>query len=387
MRISMLYGRNLRPGRSGMTDRLDLYHGRRVLVTGHTGFKGSWLTLWLTKLGAKVVGISLDEGDPNGVFQRAALQEKIIHLRGDIRDEEFIKNSVAQHQPEMVFHLAAQALVRESYQQPGTTFHTNVLGTLQILEAIRCTPSVKVAVMITSDKCYQNKGWVWGYRELDELGGHDPYSASKACAEIVIGSYIHSFFHQEQHPAIASVRAGNVIGGGDWAKDRIVPDCMQALLEGKPIPLRNPRATRPWQHVLEPLYGYLLLGSQLWRSREAMGSWNFGPELHSIVPVQELAEKIIRAWGTGSWKQSEAAGAEQEAHSLSLDYSKAKFLLQWMPRWTLDQAISLTVDWYKNFRARDAYTLCARQIEAYSQLWENNKNNNDDDDDVEGKSP
>lgn len=351
-----------------MTNNLDIYRGRTVLITGHTGFKGSWLTLWLTKLGASVVGVSLDEGDANGVFQRAALHKKITHILGDVRDEGFIKKVITLHRPELVFHLAAQPLVRESYEQPIATFHTNVLGTVQVLEAIREVSGVKAAIMITSDKCYKNKGWVWGYREHDELGGHDPYSASKACAEIVIDSYIHSFFQQGHHPAIASVRAGNVIGGGDWAKDRIVPDCARALLADKPVPVRNPRATRPWQHVLEPLSGYLLLGSRLWLNREGIGSWNFGPDLHSIISVQELAEKIIHTWGAGSWEHTNVPDIKQEAYVLNLDYSKARFLLPWTPRLTLDQAITLTVDWYKNFQTKDVYTLCSQQIEVYSQL-------------------
>jgi len=386
MKILMPYGRNLRLGRSGMTNDintksntkstgdLSVYRGRTVLITGHTGFKGSWLALWLAKLGAKVVGISLDEGNSDGIFQRAALQKKVTHMIGDIRNGEFIKNMVALHQPEIVFHLAAQPLVRESYEQPAATFHTNVLGTVHVLEAIRNSPNVKAAIMITSDKCYKNKGWVWGYREQDELGGHDPYSASKACAEMVIDSYINSFFQQANHQAIASVRAGNVIGGGDWAKDRIVPDCMRALLDGKTISLRNPRATRPWQHVLEPLSGYLLLGSQLWHNRDRIGSWNFGPDLHSIVPVQELVEKIIHSWGTGSWEQVDDTNTKHEAHLLSLDYSKAKFMLQWTPRLTMDQTITMTVDWYKNFHTQDVYALCAKQIDFYSQLQGGNYN-------------
>ena len=356
------------------TGDLSVYRGRTVLITGHTGFKGSWLALWLAKLGAKVVGISLDEGNSDGIFQRAALQKKVTHMIGDIRNGEFIKNMVALHQPEIVFHLAAQPLVRESYEQPAATFHTNVLGTVHVLEAIRNSPNVKAAIMITSDKCYKNKGWVWGYREQDELGGHDPYSASKACAEMVIDSYINSFFQQANHQAIASVRAGNVIGGGDWAKDRIVPDCMRALLDGKTISLRNPRATRPWQHVLEPLSGYLLLGSQLWHNRDRIGSWNFGTDLHSIVPVQELVEKIIHSWGTGSWEQVDDTNTKHEAHLLSLDYSKAKFMLQWTPRLTMDQTITMTVDWYKNFHTQDVYALCAKQIDFYSQLQGGNYN-------------
>lgn len=351
-----------------MTDDLGIYHGRKILVTGHTGFKGSWLTLWLTKLGAKVIGFSLDEGDSQGLFQRAALQEKVTHIIGDVRNGESIKEIIALHQPEFVFHLAAQPLVRESYEQPRATFHTNVLGTVHVLEAIREVSSVKAAILVTSDKCYKNKEWVWGYREHDELGGHDPYSASKACAEIVINSYINSFFQQAYHPAIASVRAGNVIGGGDWARDRIVPDCVRALLADKPVPVRSPGAIRPWQHVLEPLGGYLLLGSRLWRNHDGIGNWNFGPDLYSIVSVQELVEKIIHQWGVGSWEHTNAPSIKQETHVLSLDYSKAKFLLQWTPRLTLDQAIILTVDWYKNFQTNDTYTLCSQQIDVYSQL-------------------
>src|SRR3989344_1138565 len=342
----------------------DLYKDKVVLVTGHTGFKGSWLALWLKELGATVVGLSLDNGYDDGIFKQAKLAENIIHINGDVRDLQNLKAIFDLYKPEFVFHLAAQAIVRESYNDLVTTFHTNVLGTMNVLECLRFCPSVKAAVMVTSDKCYKNKEVVYGYREDDELGGSDPYSASKGSAELVIASYRHSFFSNGMRETnIASVRAGNVIGGGDWSQDRIIPDAVKALLHGHSIPVRNPHSRRPWQHVLEPVYGYLLLGSKLYQDKYYCGSWNFGPGTQSVITVQALVENIVCKWGSGSWiDASKDDETRKEAGMLNLDSSKAALFLNWKPRLDIDEALRLVVDWYKNYKKRDVQELCLEQI-------------------------
>lgn len=328
--------------------------GKRILVTGDTGFKGAWLTLWLRELGADVVGYALPPEQEHAHFNLLGLERLIHHESGDIRDIETMGNIFRKFEPEVVFHLAAQSLVRFSYGEPKLTFDTNVGGSLNVLECVRTTPSIKALVYVTSDKCYKNREWIWGYRENDELGGHDPYSASKAAAEQVFSSYMDSFFSKRDGFGGASVRAGNVIGGGDWATDRIFPDCIKSLTNKQPVYLRNPYATRPWQHVLEPLFGYLLTAVRLLQDpKKYSGAWNFGPEGTSIRTVKQLADKIVLCWGEGEVQVSGAATqqAHHEAHLLSLCCDKAHALLDWYPRWGFEKAVFETVRWYKEVSA------------------------------------
>ncbi|ARJ68150.1 CDP-glucose 4,6-dehydratase [Magnetospirillum sp. ME-1] len=348
---------------------LSALKGRRVLLTGDTGFKGSWLALWLKELGAEVTGIALAPEHADGHYRSAGLESLYPHIDHDIRDGEGLAALVAEARPEVVFHLAAQALVRRSYDDPKTTFDTNVGGSVNVLEAIRRTPSVRAAVYITSDKCYRNKEWVWGYRESDELGGHDPYSASKAAAELVVSSYADSFFARRDGFGIASVRAGNVIGGGDWAQDRIVPDCMRALRDKRPIVLRNPDATRPWQHVLEPLGGYLTLACRLLdEPKRFPGGWNFGPHVASACSVGELVERIVAAWGSGEIRIERDPNAPHECNLLHLNTDKAALELGWHPRWAIDQTVRRTVEWYAaTLGGADPRETSLAQIRAYME--------------------
>lgn len=349
----------------------NFYRGKRILVTGHTGFKGSWLSIWLNELGAEVVGVSLDPSTEKDNFVLSGIGNRIkADIRADIRDGERMKEIFAEYKPEIVFHLAAQPLVRLSYDIPAETYQTNVMGTINILEAIRATDSVKEGVMITTDKCYENKEQIWGYRENESMGGYDPYSSSKGAAEIAIASWRRSFFNPnefEKHgKSIASVRAGNVIGGGDWALDRIIPDCIRALEEGRPINIRSPKAIRPWQHVLEPLGGYLLLAKKMWYSpTEYCEGWNFGPNAESISTVWEVAQKVIENYGSGELRDLSDPNALHEAKLLMLDISKAKFRLGWEPRMDIDQTIQLTTEWYKKYKDIYVYDLCASQIQEY----------------------
>jgi CDP-glucose 4,6-dehydratase len=360
------------------------YRGKTVLVTGHTGFKGSWLTTWLLELGANVVGFSLEEAPTNpSNFVVSDLASKITDIRGDIRDYEAIKNILKTHRPQIVFHLAAQPIVLKSISQPKLTFDTNTGGTVNILEAIRETAAAQVLVSITTDKVYENMEWLWGYRESDRLGGHDPYSASKAMAEMAIAAYRHTFFHPnniaEHGFALASVRAGNVIGGGDFADFRLVPDCMKALMSGEPIGIRNPLSIRPWQHVLEPLSGYLWLGKKLLEEGPAYGeAWNFGPREQKGIPAQQLAEKLVELWGSGSWVHTDPGFAKVETGQLRLSWEKAVARLSWQPVYTWDEALAEIVAWFKAFQRStaeeidmhevgrqhiDAYTKRARELE------------------------
>jgi len=347
------------------------FKGKRVLVTGHTGFKGSWLSIWLHELGAEVVGVGLDPYSERDNFVLSGIGNKIkANIRADIRDGERMKEIFRQYQPEIVFHLAAQPLVRLSYDIPVDTYQTNVMGTINVMEAIRHTDSVKVGVMITTDKCYENKEQIWGYRENEPMGGYDPYSSSKGAAEIAIASWRRSFFNPEQYEkhgkSIASVRAGNVIGGGDWALDRIIPDCIRALEAGKPIDIRSPKAIRPWQHVLEPLSGYMLLAKKMWENpTQYCEGWNFGPRVESISTVWEVASKVIENYGSGELRDLSDPNALHEAKLLMLDISKAKFRLGWEPRMNIDQTVALTVDWYRNYQTEPSYALCVRQIKEY----------------------
>jgi CDP-glucose 4,6-dehydratase len=350
----------------------NIYKNKRVLVTGHTGFKGSWLSLWLTGLGAEVYGMALEPGTVNDNFVVAGLIDRINHNICNVKDKQKVKELFNQVRPQMVFHLAAQALVKKSFDDPVDTYETNLMGTVHILEAIRHTSSVETAVMITSDKCYKNVEWWYGYRETDELGGLDPYGSSKACAELAIQSYRESFFNSPGSavPKLASTRAGNVIGGGDWAEHRVVPDIIRALMAKKPVELRSPKATRPWQFVLEPLSGYLWLGAQLNAGGDFASGWNFGPGVSFIVPVQTLAEKIIKTWGSGSIRDISDKNQFHEATLLSLDISKARQRLHWRPALTLDETIDFTVQWYKKFAASGAgpmYELAVQQLNYYTQ--------------------
>lgn len=348
------------------------FRGKRVLVTGHTGFKGSWLSIWLHQMGAKVIGVALDPQTDRDNFVLSGIGEKIeADIRADIRNRQQMQDIFEQYQPEVVFHLAAQPLVRLSYDIPVETYEANVMGTIHVMEAIRHTPSVKVAVMITTDKCYENREQIWGYRENEPMGGYDPYSSSKGAAEIAISSWRRSFFNPadygtKHHVAIASVRAGNVVGGGDWAKDRIVPDCIRALEAGQTIEIRSPKAIRPWQHVLEPLSGYLLLAAKMLEdpTRYCEG-WNFGPRMESVTPVWDVATMITKYYGQGTLKDVSAPNALHEANLLMLDISKAHALLGWQPRTNIEQCCQLTADWYKRYRTENVYDLCREQINTF----------------------
>jgi CDP-glucose 4,6-dehydratase len=329
-------------------DLSEVYIGRKVLITGDTGFKGSWLALWLHKLGAKVTGIGLDPKTVGDNYCICGLDSVITHHTCDIRQYNEIQKIFSATNPDMVFHLAAQPLVHESYAFPRETFEINTQGTANILESIRHTSSVLAGVMITSDKCYENREWVYGYRETDPLGGHDPYSASKGAAEIIISSYIRSFFSKGGTPVLSSVRAGNVIGGGDWSKDRIIPDFMRSLGERKPLEIRNPQAVRPWQHVLEPLYGYLQLGARmLAKGHSFSGAWNFGPVYRNNLTVEDLIRRFIEQGKRGEMKIPDQRESFHEAGFLSLDISKAVHQLGWHPVLDIDTMIRFTLEEYR----------------------------------------
>lgn len=345
-----------------------------VLVTGHTGFKGSWLTAWLAELGASVVGYSLEEppSRPSN-YEVANLSHTITDIRGDVRDLRALREVIETYHTQVVFHLAAQPIVLRAYQQPKLTFDTNAGGTVNVLEAIRTTNSVRALVSITTDKVYRNQDWLWGYRENDALGNVDPYGASKAMAELAIDSYRHSFFPPERYNehgvAIASVRAGNVIGGGDFADFRLVPDCMRSLMAGEPIAVRNPVSVRPWQYVLEPLSGYLVLASKLLEEGPAYAeAWNFGPGERQGVSTLELVEKLIALWGSGSWRHVNQVSTERETGYLRLSWEKAAHLLNWQPVYTLDEALGEIHKWYKAFHGQENMGRVVReQISTYVQ--------------------
>lgn len=346
--------------------------GKTVFLTGHTGFKGSWLSLWLQSLGAKVVGYALQPPTNPSLFEVARVADGMTSIEGDIRDLTQLVAAMAEHQPEIVIHMAAQPLVRYSYRDPVETYSTNVMGTVNVLEAVRQAGSVRVVVNITSDKCYDNREWVWGYRENEPMGGYDPYSSSKGCAELVASAYRNSFFTPNEFDrhgvAMASVRAGNVIGGGDWAEDRLIPDIMRAITRGEPVHIRNPHAIRPWQHVLEPLAGYLLLAQKLWEEGVAYGEgWNFGPNSEDAKPVSWIVEKLTKTWGEGASWVLDGGDHPHEAHYLKLDCSKAKARLEWQPRWRLDYTLSAIVDWHQaHGTGKDMREVTLRQIATYN---------------------
>ncbi len=354
-------------GQMVTTDYLSRFKGRRVFITGHTGFKGSWLAFLLNEVGAEVLGYALPPVGEKNHFELSGLAQMIGHVEADIRDAEKLTAAMSEFQPEFVFHLAAQALVRPSYSDPKTTFETNVMGSVNLLEAVRKCESVRSLVYITSDKCYENLEWLWGYRENDRLGGHDPYSASKASAEMVFSAYARSFFFERPELGAASTRAGNVIGGGDWAVDRIIPDCVRAIESEKPIHLRNPSATRPWQHVLEPLSGYLLLASQLRKEPSAYaGSWNFGPSSKEVRTVLEVAEHLVARFGRGSINIEASTEKHHEARLLQLNCDKAHQVLGWYPRWDFERTLDMTADWYKNvYDGGETLDISRKQLHEY----------------------
>jgi len=346
----------------------DFWKGKRVLLTGHTGFKGSWLSLWLQRLGAEVVGYALEPPTDPSLYEIADVERCMHSIIADIRDLEHLRQAFDAHTPEIVIHMAAQALVRDSYTDPVGTYATNVMGTVHVLEAARRTPSIRVILNVTSDKCYENREWVWGYREQDPMGGYDPYSSSKGCAEIVTAAYRRSFYNDST--AVASARAGNVIGGGDWAKDRLVPDAIHAFMSNTPFRVRNPNAQRPWQHVLEPLSGYLKLCEMLWEEGlDHAEAWNFGPREEDTKQVSHVATILAEQWGNGATWEVDGADHPHEAYHLKLDCSKAAARLDWRPRWNLDQALAATMDWYRAF-GRDKENMrdfTLKQVMAYEE--------------------
>ncbi len=347
------------------------WHGRRVFMTGHTGFKGSWLSLWLQSLGADLTGFALPPPDDHSLFVRARVGDGMTSLVGDIRAAEQLADALAARRPEVVIHMAAQSLVRVSYEQPVDTFATNLMGTVHLLDAVRRCPSVRAVLVITSDKCYDNREWLWGYRENEALGGHDPYSASKGCAEIACAAYRSSYLDPTEYDrhgvALASARAGNVIGGGDTARDRLIPDIVAAFAAGRPVVVRNPGAVRPWQHVLEPLAGYLGLAEKLClEGPDHAEAWNFGPGDLDSLPVAAIVEAMAARWGNAaSWVQDSAAHPH-EAHTLRLDCAKARLRLGWTPRWSINQALDAIVDWHRAATAgTDMRAFTLGQIDAW----------------------
>jgi CDP-glucose 4,6-dehydratase len=350
----------------------DFWRGRRVLVLGHTGFKGAWLGLWLHRMGAELAGLALPPPTEPSLFRLADLHTRVPTTYGDIRDLNVVIGTMQDWQPEIVFHLAAQALVRQSYREPVETYATNVMGTVHVLEAVRQVPSVRAVVVVTSDKCYENREWPWAYRETEAMGGHDPYSSSKACAELVASAYRRSFFSAPggRSVGIATARAGNVIGGGDWAADRLLPDCMQALGAGRSIAVRSPHAVRPWQHVLEPLCGYLLLGEHLLEGPTAFGdAWNFGPAEDDARSVAWIVARVVEQWGEDAAWHLTTGDAPHEAHHLKVDASRARTRLGWRPRLRLSDALACTVQWHRRLNAGEpALALADEQFSSYCAM-------------------
>lgn len=352
----------------------NIYKNKTVLVTGHTGFKGSWLSIWLTELGAKVIGYSLDPYSERSNYCATKLKDKLYaDLRGDTRNLEQLDKCVKELRPEIVFHLAAQALVKKSYEDPRYTFETNIMGSLNIMEVLRRNDCLKTAIMITSDKCYENVEQIWGYKETDRMGGEDPYSASKGCTELMLHAYMRSFFNPDKYSshgkAVATVRAGNVIGGGDWSKDRLIPDCIRYIESGKPIEIRNPTATRPWEHVLEPLSGYLKVGQKLIDDPKRFSTnFNFGPTISSNKTVLEVVRRLVDYYGKGEVIDASDPNAVHENTLLNLDVTKAYVMLGWEAKWGLSDAVRKTVDWYKEaLHEKDMYNFCVKQIQEHGE--------------------
>jgi CDP-glucose 4,6-dehydratase len=349
------------------------WSGKRVLLTGHTGFKGSWLSLWLQQKGATVCGIALEPVKERSMFEDAKVRRGMRSVIGDIRDLELLKKTVEQHHPEILFHLAAQPLVRSSYEDPVGTYSINVMGTANVLEAVRHSAGVRAVVVVTSDKCYENRQWDWPYRETDRLGGYDPYSSSKTCAEHVVSAYRNSFFNPVEHRlhgvAIATVRAGNVIGGGDWSKDRLIPDVMRAFIEGRSVTLRNPHAIRPWQHVLEALRGYLAVAESLCDIGASYGqAWNFGPDQSDVRPVEWMVNQLTMLWGNAARWEQEKGGQPHEDHSLTLECSRAANRLGWRPSLRLSDGLAMTAAWYRaSLQGNDMHAFTLGQIQQYEQ--------------------
>ncbi len=348
--------------------------GKKVFLTGHTGFKGSWLSLWLQKLGTDLAGYALEPTNTPNLFDIAAVGAGMKCQAADIRDRNSLLNAIRKAQPEIVIHMAAQALVRRSYQIPVETYEMNIMGTVNLLEAVRQVDSVRAVIIVTSDKCYENKEWIWGYREEEPMGGFDPYSSSKGCAEIITAAYRNSYFHvdkfHEHRVGLATVRAGNVIGGGDWAEDRLIPDIMRCIMQNKAIKIRYPNSIRPWQHVLEPLRGYLQLAERLYADgANYSGGWNFGPADEDAKPVHWIVDKIIEHWGyTQPWELI-ADHQLHEAHYLKLDCSKARIRLNWQPQWGLDKALNAIVMWYKAYQSGvNMLDETLRQISQYESV-------------------
>ena len=345
----------------------EFWAGKRVFVTGHTGFKGSWLSLWLQSMGAEVKGFALAPPSVPSLFEHASVADGMTSEIGDIREFESIKRSMVDFNPQILIHMAAQPLVRLSYKEPIQTYATNVMGTVHVLEAARKCPELKAIVNVTTDKCYENREWVWGYRETERMGGHDPYSNSKGCSELVTSAYRDSFFNTNSTASLASARAGNVIGGGDWAEDRLIPDILRAFEESKPVVIRNPEATRPWQHVLEPLGGYLLLAQHLFDTGDEFAEgWNFGPHDQDVKSVESILDYMVMSWGAGaSWKL-ESDLQPHEAQLLKLDISKAHSRLNWQPQWSLEFALDQIIDWHLCWlRDGDIKSKTLEQIRAY----------------------
>ncbi|HJV75270.1 MAG TPA: CDP-glucose 4,6-dehydratase [Noviherbaspirillum sp.] len=356
---------------NGFAALKDAFSGRSVFLTGHTGFKGSWLALWLAQLNARVTGYALPASTNPSLFELATIEDSLTrHVEADIRDLPALTMAMREAAPEVVFHLAAQSLVRPSYREPVATWSTNVMGTVHLLESVRACPSVKAVVIVTTDKCYQNQEWLWGYRETDALGGHDPYSASKAGTELVAQSYRNSFFSGDaRRPLIATARAGNVIGGGDWCSDRLIPDAARAVAGKQALLIRNPAATRPWQHVLEPLHGYLLLASRLLAGDATYAdAFNFGPDATDNLPVAEVLARLQSHWPELAWQMDpQAADAPHEARFLYLDSSKARLQLDWKPTWGLNTGLRETARWYHTVQQNPskARTITEQQLEQF----------------------
>lgn len=349
----------------------EFWRGKRVFLTGHTGFKGSWLSLWLHRLGAEVSGFALVAPSEPNLFEIAKLAFDMTDISGDLRDLAALRAAIKAQRPEIVIHMAAQSLVLSGYADPVSTYATNVMGTVNLLESVRASDTVRVVLNVTSDKCYMNHEWLWGYRENESMGGRDPYSSSKACSELVTDAFRSSFF--QDGPAIASARAGNVIGGGDWAKDRLIPDIMRAALAGKAVLLRNPLAIRPWQHVLEPLSGYLNLVERLYREGGSFAeAWNFGPADEESRPVEWVVQKMGALWGKIAWEK-DSLSRSHEAHFLKLDCSKARARLGWRTQFSLADSLEWTVEWYRSYGSgADMRKMTEQQIERYTQLMRAN---------------